>query len=344
MKKTLLFASLLFAGSTFAQSFTPANEPMIGDAENMFLCDSFAANYATTVGAGANWDYTALQKINGQMKSISLISPASTAQGASYPSSNKNVEVQGFFSTYWETNATERNSVGFVYNEPTFGEIQAVFTNPAKLVSYDFNLDDVVSDDYAGTMTFSFNGIPLNPPCTGKVHSKYDGKGTLMLNAATTLTDVQRIYTIDTLDALVATPLGNFQIKFIRTQYEYYHFATSKLPVFTHSTGIMTNDGAVVGEFTVVLSAFEPDNVLAVNNTTVNNFSVYPNPVKTDLTIAGEFTQADAQIVNQAGQVVKTIAAVTPGTIIDMTNVDKGLYFLNLNINGQNNVQKIIKE
>lgn len=344
MKKTLLFASLLFAGSSFAQTFTPTNEPVIGDANSMYLCDSFVTNYAGVSGSGVTWDYSNIQKVDGEMKSISLIDPTATINSADYPSSNKNVEVQGFFSTYWETNATERNSVGFVYNEPTFGEVKAVFSNPAKLVSYDFNLNDVVSDNYAGTLSFEFNGIPLSPACTGTVYSKFDGIGTLKLNAATTLTDVQRIVMHDTLDALIASPFGNFQIKFVRAQYEYYHFATSKLPVFTHSTGIMTNDTNVVGAFTVVLSAFEPDNVLAVSNTTVNNFKVYPNPVKTDLTIAGEFTQADAQIVNQAGQVVKTITGVTPGTIIDMTNVDKGLYFLNLNINGQNNVQKIIKE
>ncbi len=343
MKKTLLFASLLFAGSTFAQSFTPANEPAIGDAENMFLCDSFATNYANITGAGVTWDYADIAKVNGEMKSISIFDATTTTNGADFPTANKNVEVQGFFSTYWETSATERNSVGFIYNEPSFGEVKVVLSNPATLLTYDFNLDDEISDTYAGTLYLDL-GVPLSPPANGSTYSKVDGKGTLKLNAATTLTDVLRMVTIDTLRSLVGTPFGNFQVEFFRTQYEYYHFATSNLPVFTHSTGVMTNDGDVVGEFMVVLSAFEPDNTLAVNNTTISNFSVYPNPVKSNLTIKGDFTQADAQIINQAGQVVQTISEVTPGTSINMDHVEKGLYFLNLNINGQNNVQKIIKE
>ncbi len=342
MKKTLLLASLLLAGSTFAQ-FTPGNEPVIGDASNMFLCDSFATNYEGVIGSGVTWDYSAIHKINGEMKSLSIIDPATTPNAGDFPTSNKNVEVQGFFSTYWETSATERNVVGFIYNEPSFGEIKAVFTDPAKLMDYDFDLNDNVTDPYAGTLYFDFNGIPLSPATTGTSFSKVDGKGTLMLNAATTLTDVLRVVTIDTLNADInlGAPIP---VVFIRKQFEYYHFATSNLPVFTHSTGIMSTNGNVVGEFTVVLSYFEPDNVLAVNNTTVANFNVYPNPVKSDFTITGEFTQADAQIINQTGQVVKTISGVTPGSNIEMSQFENGLYFLNLNINGQNHVQKIIKE
>ena len=94
----------------------------------------------------------------------------------------------------------------------------------------------------------------------------------------------------------------------------------------------------------VVLSKFEPDNTLAVDNNTIANFKVYPNPVKSDLMISGDFTQADVQIINQAGQIVQTISAVTPGSSINMDRIEKGMYFLNLNIDGQNNVQKIIKE
>lgn len=344
MKKMLLFASLLFAGSLFAQSFTPANEPAIGDAANMFVCDSTAPNYANTQGVGVTWDYTGTKKIAGEMKGISISSAASTPNGASFTSSNKAIEVQGFLTTYWATTAAERNSMGFVYNEPTLGEVKAVFSDPAKLMTYDFNQGDMLFDTYAGTLSFSLAGFPLTPAATGKTFSRVDGKGTLKLNAATTLTDVLRLSVIDTLNSTVNTPLGNFQVVFIRTQYEYYHFATSKLPVFTHASAVMTNDGTVVGEFTVVLNMFEPDEVLAVNDNTISNFSVYPNPVKSNLTIKGDFTQADAQIINQAGQVVKTISAVTPGTSISMSDLENGLYFLNLNINGQNNVQKIIKE
>ena len=338
MKKTLLLASLLLAGGTFAQGFTPANEPVLGDATNMYLCDSFATNYAGVVGSGVTWDYSTILKINGEMKSISMIDPASTPNASDYPTSNKNVEVQGFFSTYWETTATERNSYGFVYNDASLGEVKAVFTDPAKLMTYDFNLNDQVSDTYAGTIDLGAQ-LGVNP-ATGKTYTKVDGMGTLKLNAATTLSNVYRVVTIDTLTATTMLGTGTF----IRAQWEYYHFATSKLPVFTNSTGKLEALGNVLGEFTVVLNSVEPDGVLGVNNNSTANFNVYPNPVKSDFMVTGEFTQADAQIINQAGQVVKTISAVTPGTSIQMNDLQNGLYFLNLNINGQNNVQKIIKE
>lgn len=344
MKKTVLFASLLLTGSLFSQSFTPANEPAIGDASNMYVCDSMAPSYANITGTGVTWDYTTTKKINGEMKSISILSSASTPNAASYTASNKAAEVPGFLMTYWETNATEKNSVGFIYNEPTLGVVKAVFTDYAKLLTYDFNLGDEISDTYAGALSFTLQGFPLTPDATGNIHSKVDGKGTLKLNSAITLTDVLRLTTIDTLNSTVSTFIGTFQVQFIRTQHEYYHFSTSNLPVFTHSSAVMTNDGAEIGNFTVVLNMFEPDQVLSVKNNTVANFNVYPNPVKSDLTIEGDFTQADAQIINQTGQVIQTISGLTPSTSINMEGLEKGIYFLNLNIDGQNNVQKIIKD
>ena len=225
-----------------------------------------------------------------------------------------------------------------IFSKLLSGEVKAIFTNPATLAQYDFDLGDVVNDTYAGTVNLGAMGTF---PATGTTNSIVDGKGTLKLNAITSLTDVIRVVTFDTLNATV--PFVG-AAKFIRAQYEYYHHATSKLPVFTHSTGKISVGANVMGEFTVVLSKFEPDNLLAVNSATVSNFSVYPNPVKSDLTIKGDFTQADAQIINQTGQVIQSISSVTPGTIINMNGLENGIYFLNLNINGQNNIQKIIKE
>lgn len=344
MKKHLLFASLLLAGTSFSQTFTQANEPAIGSTKTMFLCDSNATNYASVTGTGVTWDYSNIGRIDGQTRTISVVAPSSTANAADFPGATKAVTIQNFITTYWTSTATERNSPGFVFNEPTFGEVKAVFnTDPAKMANYPFALNDIVNDPFAGTLYFEFNGTPMNPAAAGTTKSIIDGKGTLKLNATTTLTNVLRWLTIDTVTANVQF-LGNVQL--VRVQYEYYDLANDEMPVFTHTSGAISIVGSPtpIMEFSVVLNSVEPDALLAVNEQTKANFSVYPNPVNDQLIIKGDFVASSAKILDQTGKEVQSIATVTPGSVIEVSGLQSGIYFLVLNTNGATSVQKISKK
>ncbi len=344
MKKRLLLAAILLTGtSSFAQGLTQANEPAIGTTADMFLCDSFATNYANVTGAGVTWDYSNIAGFAGDMRTLTIIDPATTPNASDFSTATKAVSIENFLTTYWTSSSTERSSPGFVFNEPTFGEVKAVFnTDPQLLAEYEFALNDEVNDDFAGTMYFSFSGQPLSPAATGNSWSKIDGSGTLKLNAATTLTGVIRCVTIDTLNTTVPI-VGAIQL--IRAQYEYYHHATGNMPVFTHTAAKIITAGGTdpLTEFTVVLSSVEPDNFVSVKETEKVNFSIYPNPAKESLTISGDFAGSSAQIVDQAGREVKAISTVTPGTVIQLNDLQKGIYFLVLNTNGVSSVEKFTK-
>lgn len=342
MKKNLLFASLLLAGTSFGQGLTLANEPAIGTTATMYLCDSSAAAYANITGSGVTWDYSTIGGYAGETRTLSVVAPSTTANAADFTVATKAIVVENFLTTYWTSTATERNSPGFVFTEPTFGEVKAKFTqDPQKLAEYEFALNDQVTDIFSGTLYFSFSGAPQSPAATGKSKSKIDGQGTLKLNATTSLTNVIRCVTIDTLNATV---FGTMNVSLIRAQYEYYHFATGNMPVFTHTSAKISAGGATpLTEFTVVLNSVEPNTVASVNETGKTKFSVYPNPAKEDLTIAGDFTAADARIIDQTGKEVKTISAVTPGTVIQLNGLEKGIYFLVLNKNGVSSVEKFTK-
>lgn len=344
MKKRLLFAAVLLTGTTsFAQSLTQANEPAIGTSADMFLCDSFATDYANITGAGVTWDYSTIGGYAGDMRTISIVDPATTANASDFPGATKAITIENFLTTYWTTSTTERNSPGFVFNEPTFGEVKAIFDVDAqKLATYPFALNDEVNDAFAGTMYFEFSGLPMSPAATGTSYATIDGSGTLKLNSATTLTGVIRCVTIDTLNTTVPV-VGDIQL--IRAQYEYYHHATGNMPVFTHTAAkIMTVGGTdPLTEFTVVLSSVEPDAFASVTENQKVDFNVYPNPAKESLTISGDFTGAAAKIIDQSGREVKTVGTVTPGSTVEVNDLQKGIYFLVLDVNGASSVKKFTK-
>ena len=343
MKKNLLFASLLLAGTSFGQGLTQANEPTIGTSVDLFLCDSFATNYANITGTGVTWDYSNIAGFQGEMRNLTIVDPTTTANTADFPSATKAVVVENFLTTYWSSTASQRNSPGFVFNEPTFGEVKAIFnTDPQTLANYEFAFNDELSDVFAGSLYFSFSGLPQNPDATGTSFSKIDGSGTLKLNAATTLTGVIRCITIDTLNTTV--PLVG-AIQLIRAQYEYYQLSTANMPVFTHTTAKIVGTGstAPLTEFTVVLSSAQPDNFVSINETAKINFNIFPNPAKESLTITGDFDGAKAKIIDQTGKIVRLIETVTPGTAIQLNDIQKGIYFLELTVNGASRIEKFSK-
>lgn len=343
MKKKLLFASLLLAGTSFGQGLTQANEPTIGTSVDLFLCDSFATNYANITGTGVTWDYSNIGGFAGELRTLTIVDPTTTTNTADFPSATKAVVVENFLTTYWSSTATERNSPGFVFNEPTFGEVKAIFnTDPQKLANYEFVYNDELNDIFAGSLYFSFSGLPQNPDATGTSFSKIDGEGTLKLNATTTLTGVIRCVTIDTLNTTVPL-VGDIQL--IRAQYEYYKLSAGNMPVFTHTSAKIVGTGSTnpLTEFTVVLSAVQPDYYVSINETEKINFSIFPNPVKESLTIKGDFNGAKARIIDQTGKTVQTIESVTTGMSIQLNDIQKGIYFLELTVNGISKVEKFAK-
>jgi len=343
MKKHLLFASLLLTGSSFAQSLTQANEPAIGATAGMFLCDSNATAYANVTGSGVTWDYSQVGGYAGQIRTISIVDPTTTANSSDFPGSTKAIVIENLLTTYWTSTSTERTSSGFVFEEPSFGTVKAIFDdNPQTLATYPFALNDEVSDLFEGSLSFTL-GVAMNPAANGTSFSKIDGKGTLKLNAATSLTDVIRCVTIDTLFTNVMIA-GDIQL--VRTQYEYYHLTTGNMPVFTYTTAKIEAVGGgaePLTEFTVVLNSVEPDEFVSLKEATKTSFSIFPNPANEKLTITGDFSGASARIFDQAGKEVKNMTSVTPGSTIEVSSLQKGMYFLELNANGVSTVQKFTR-
>ncbi len=348
MKKQLLIASLAFASITNAQSLTQANEPTVGQNSTMYLCDSNATNLASVTGNSAVWDYSQLGKYTSQLRTINIIDPSTTTNASSFTGSTSAFEIQNFITTYSSSTSGARNSQGFVFQEPTFGNVIAEYSsNNEVLMTYPFAYSNTSTDNFAGTLSFSLNGIPQNPSCTGSVTSTIDGQGSLKVGN-TTIPNVIR-YRIE--DHTLATITFVGDIEFIRTQYEYYDLANSQMPIFIHANAIIQNVGSTTPliDRSLVLSSIQPTNIVGANAgisyNNIANFSVYPNPTKGELNFKGVFSSdAQARLIDHTGREILGAFSLINGSKIDLSAVNKGMYIIEITNNGIKTSQNIVVE
>jgi hypothetical protein len=87
--------------------------------------------------------------------------------------------------------------------------------------------------------------------------------------------------------------------------------------------------------------------VLSTNSFVANNinFNIYPNPVNSKLTIKAQQTIEKIIIYNPLGQQIKAFQVNFKSGVIDISELDKGIYYLKLkHVKGNNYSTKIIKQ
>lgn len=332
MKKIILSLSLLSSVLSFGQ-FTQANEPAIGDTRTMYLVDSFAPNYATITGSNVTWDYTQTPRILNQSKQLNVVNPSTTTQASLFTSATKAIEIPGFTTSYFSSTTTARNSQGFTFIEPTFGNVNAVLSvDNAHLMNYPFAVTNSLVDVIAGTINVTLGTFN----CTGTVAAAVDGSGTLKLNAATTLTNVLRYKLVDSLQA--NTLFGTVAMK--RVQYEYYHFATSNLPAFIH-TKIDVSINGNLQTLNLVLSSVQHDETLAIENNALAGVSIVPNPATTNVTISNLPVNGQIVITDLNGKIAQS-QAISATDSLTISDLKAGVYFVTIATELGSKTEKLI--
>jgi hypothetical protein len=339
MKQTLLLSLLTFSFYGSAQ-MTQANEPAIGALNAMFLCDSFAVNYEATTGAGVTWDYTDLAGYNGTTQDVQCIDPSNTSYGSDFTSSTYAIKIGSNLTTYYSSTATDRSSQGFVYFAGSgLGDVIAKFDSDEELVAtYPFALGSSLSDAFSGNIDYM---AVFSTAADGVGYAEIDGTGTLLLSG-NTLNNVLRYKIRDTSWATITMPINLGDIEFIRTQYEYYDYSVSNLPVLLHSSiTVQPVGGSPISTQTLVLSYYQPTYNVGVNELEAVTFSVYPNPARNEVFVQGELSaDATIDILDQGGRVLKTTSNAT----ISIADLADGVYFVRVNDNGVSTSQRIIKQ
>lgn len=347
MKKQLLFATLIISSASVAQNeLNFSNEPAIGENRTMYEIDPATDAQAATTGTGVTWDFSGIAAVSATPRTIQVIDATTTLDAASYPTSTKAYDAGSTLLNYFNSSAVSRVSQGFIYDEASFGIIQAVFdTDEQILMTYPFAFGDNFTDNFSGSLTFNFNG-PQNTSCSGVSHASIDGTGTLLLPLSTSIANVLRLKLVDTVTTQVEVIPGfPMDIEFIRTQYEYYSLATGNLPVFTYANVILQQAGATtpLQETNVIYSSVLPTVFADLNENTAASVVIYPNPSEGMITLNGDFSvTATAAVFDQAGRLVHTTNGLQDGQTIDLSTLETGTYLMVITNNGTSSAHSIV--
>ncbi len=333
MKKPLLILSVLSIWTSInAQTLTQADEPSIGDSRTMNLVDSFMVDKEAITGTNITWDYSDLWGYENQTRTIDVVDESANA---TFTSAEYSIVVQDNINPFYSSTTDSLMSHGFKFDVLGLGEVTAKCdaNNLETLRTYPFGYNQPVEREFSGTFSYSI----VQGPFTGNVLSVMDGAGTLVLPENVSLPNVVRVKTIDTLDGEIQ---GNI-VKVFRKQFEYYDLndATSKLPVLTKAHLTIEFNGAA-NNFEYALCAYE---TVGLNENDIIDFTVYPNPVKDELTITGEFTNdATGKITDQSGRVISTFD-VSNNKTINMSSYKTGAYLIQINDRNNTTTKSIMK-
>ena len=224
-----------------------------------------------------------------------------------------------------------------------------------------------LSASAADSYDWTFNGVGLSET-TQTIDAALEGLYTVNVTNADACNGVGAsapifisVNATPTADASFTQTNGSYTVQFLNnstnaTSYSWNfgdgNTSTSANPSHTYATG---------GDFTVVLTATNGDcsNTFTINLTSVavsenvafEDLMVFPNPTENELNI--QFSSFDsgmmnATIFNLAGQVVSAEAfAVNAGSMfhtIDTSNLESGVYFVNLSNNTSNITIRVIKK
>jgi hypothetical protein len=336
MKLNLLLATSLITGAAFGQ-FTDANKPTMGTSVTMYVMDSNTVDFAAMTGSGQTWDYSTTPGIYGETRDVSVVTPTAAGYATEYPSSTFAIQIPQFVTSFYTSSSTTRNSQGFVFDGGTFGGtvIVKLNTNDQLLMNYPYDLGStpIASDPFSG----SANVMGTDYPTTGTVSTSVDGSGTLKLNAATTLTGVLRYKSHDV--ATVTIPLIG-TITMDRTQYEYYHHATSNLPVFVHAKLVINLAGTPTTQ-NIAMSSVAPDEYLNVAENDKIAFGIYPNPANESVVISGLTGNETISIVDMAGRTVLTTQNTGASQTLNVADFQAGVYNVIVSANGIKSTKKL---
>ena len=337
--KLILYTLLFIPFLTFSQSLDVSNEPAIGDAATLYVCDSNTTDYESITGTGVNWDYSTISSVNSLTNDITITDATLSPNAANFPTSVKALNIASSISMFFNSGTggmSERVSQGFVFSDPGAGDFVVSFSNDdQKLMSYPFVVGDVISDIFDGTLETAL--LPTGPvPANGAGIATVDGEGTLAL-PLNSYTNVIR-YKLQ--DSVIATiPLvGVAQLN--RTLYEYYDHSVSNLPIFVHLTTSLASSAFNVSS-TIVLSKEMPQTFSGLNSINAVDVIVYPNPSSNELTISN-LNAGFYEITNSIGQ--KVASGLVKNSKLDISKLDAGSYFVHLISDKRTVVKSFIKK
>lgn len=343
MKKliTLLCLSPVLCFSQMSQN----NEPNYGTNTTMFLCDSNVTKYEQLVGNNQVWDYSNLAGIgdpsnigHARTKLISLDTINKTSADTVFIGANKKYSIGSSIKTFYSSTPTQRISQGYIFNEQSLGDVYLNWTsgsnsNQEILVNYPFSLNGLITDNFSGMVKNStFLATPAQ--ASGNASAQLDGSGTLKL-PGNNYVNVLRYHLKDS----TSTSVFGQNVSFVRDIYEYYDYSISNFPIFivlnSKVYSLLINNNS-----TLVLSKDEPTHFVGLSDSELSNVIIHPNPVKNTMKI-----KLGSNFNYKIKGIDGSLCLQGKGDeSIDVSYLPSGIYFLEINSNSNQSIQKFIKE
>ena len=325
----ILCSHLVFSQTTLTQAF---NEPIAGDIEKTFGLDTSAYSSGLPINVTGNnvtWDFTKIVGFEPLIKN-NFVTAASVPASANYAGCNLVEESNGLYTYYKSTASPTTQTELLALN---ISSISLTFTNTAIIAKYPISFGSTSTDNLSGTFTFSINGT-----FSGSITNTADGLGTLNLPMGTTLTDVVRVKSVQTINfnAAIITGLPPTQVAtFKQTTYDYYS-PLFKFPVISVNYSKLTS--VLISSATVTGYASGSSNYLVVGmkENTLNDADLvlYPNPMQNSLNIqlSGGISLTSTKIYNQLGELVLSgnknnigVSSLSTGIYVAEIVTDKGI-------------------
>lgn len=304
-----------------SQTFTSMNEAAIGALAPLHLCDSNANIQANITGANVTWDFSQIAGVFGVTKDVQMLDATQDANYVSFAGATKLYDIGSTFQTFFSSTPNGRTSQGFVFNEVSLGAVIASWNvDQENVMTYPFAFGNTVSDVFSGTVT---SGATGTVPASGTSYAAVDGSGTLLLPGGNTYSNVLRYHLKD---SAVASVFGT-NVAFVRDVFEYYDFTVGDLPIFI-TMSVDVNSALFTNSSTMILSKDQPTTFVGSSELSIPAVTLFPNPVTNHLQLSGVALGDAYRIVTLTG---KTLAVGTYQGTIDVTNVNAGVYFIQIN-------------
>ena len=305
MKKIYFLSSVLSLSLTaIAQpTLTGADlNPTIGETMSMIRGDYISE------GSGGNnltWDLSAATNNS----SYGVTVDASTGLT---PNANIDFNYGGQSDTYYFNDATGQK----LYNQFAYS-IMMTYSDPMQFLTFPLSMSTSYIDSFEASYTSS--GVLFYEQ--GTIEVVADGYGTLITPAGT-YTNVLRVTTTE-----------NYTNTYDVTPYIYHSVSVNWYKAGFHhvlASCVTTTDRNSPGllQYTEYMVA----GVAGITELSVNNSSVYPNPVETQLFVnPGQTEITNYDLFSLNGELIYSSTESATSTIeINMSSMDKGIYILKL--------------
>jgi hypothetical protein len=336
-----LFAFNAISQTTFTLTKS-GQEPSIGDSRTTKEYDSVGVVPKST-GANQNWNFTSVTQTTYSAFE-SFVSPSTVPASSLFPGTTVvSSDGTGYYNFFKSSSSPTQKFeyLGYidVYSPPAYGSNYVV--NPRTYYVWPITAGSTFNDSFSSTDIGSIGSS------NGSATTTCSGSGTITLPGGTVYSNIVQLKTIAK-ENFVST-FSNTTVTYTSTEITYIYFHPSqKFPLLIASYYIF-EDGQF-NDYSFYLGVNSAITIGIKDQAQNNSFLVYPNPAKDKIKLVFDNAGAESASIEIYDLVGKNVLSksldrsVKTNEIIDISNLEKGIYALKIVLGNTSQSVKLVKE